>query len=302
MRTSLARNAGVVVALVVLLAVSSLTALAAASAAPSTPVPTPVVRTGAGNWQTIAGDPQEFAFVYNGGGKPVSVHVAMDPAKSVRFDVYTDEQWHAMAFGDRSVQPLAHGTANPNLGGDLFWEGGSASGGLYHVQVYSITGKEVRFWIELNGNSGSGLTAMSPAVTPSAAPTARAVPTATPTWAERAGIGNWQTIDDQPQEFTFEYSGRSQQAEVRVGADPASGVGFRVYTDEAWRAGGRPIAWGTPNKDETGNLFWAPGGQDRELYHVQVFSVTGRQARFWIDITGPGASNFKAMSPAVSAK
>ena len=157
-----------------LIVIGVLAAATNAAAAPAQPSPTPRPHTGIGNFQPLSGQPLEFDFLYTGGESPVQILMGVDPAASAGFSVYTDQQWRDLSAGDRSVQPVGRGTPNPKEPADLFWELVSASGGLYHVQVYQTSSAPASFWIALNGSAASDLVAV-----PTATPTATATVTAT---------------------------------------------------------------------------------------------------------------------------
>jgi hypothetical protein len=161
--------------LVSTLAFVLLLAAPALGAAPiPTPIPTPTVQTGIGNWQAIDGKPLEYIFQYSGLDRPVQIMLGADPANSVRFDVYTDDQWRALGAGGRGIEPVGRGTPNSYVAGDLSWELESPSGGLYHVQVSNNGSGDARFWIDKAGSGTSGLTPVSrPYVPATAVPAAR---------------------------------------------------------------------------------------------------------------------------------
>jgi hypothetical protein len=151
------------------------TTVAAAPKVTATPVPAkPAVaptaatlKTGIGNWQAIDGSPLEYTFAYTGENNVAQIMLGMDPADSVRFDVYTDAQWRALGAGNRTIKPIGRGTANSNEGGDLSYQLASPDRGLYHVQVSSNLGSgDARFWIASSGAGTSGLTPVSPAYVP----------------------------------------------------------------------------------------------------------------------------------------
>jgi hypothetical protein len=164
-RSSLRVGSAVVLVMAVALSVvfplvSSAAPVPAATVAPAGPVS----RTGIGNWQVLDERPQEFAFQYQGTGLPVQILVGVDPAGTVGFNVYTDAQWMALGAGDRTVKPVGRGTHDPFSVADLSWRSSSASGGLYHVQLFQITPAATRFWIAIAGPGAAGLNPMSPAV------------------------------------------------------------------------------------------------------------------------------------------
>src|SRR5450759_642512 len=325
------RNVGLVLVAIVLGGLAA----APVSAANPTPPPAPS-RTGIGNWQAINGQPLEYGFQYAGTGLPLQILLGMDPASSVGFSVYTDDEWRYLAGGDRTAMPVGRGTHNSYAVGDLFWQLASPSGGLYHVQIFTLSAGTARFWIAAAGPGASSLTPISPAVvtatpvpaakpvvvagtaptttlplapkvsatarvaatttvtltarTPStvtlmATPKAAAATTVTltaktaPTTSvalpapSRTGIGNWQAINGQPLEYGFHYAGTGLPGQILLGMDPASSVGFSVYTDDEWRylAGGdrtaMPVGRGTHNSYAVGDLFWQLASPSGGLYH-----------------------------------
>ncbi len=374
------------------IALMPLAAASAFAAAPAPPTATPVaLGTGIGNWQVIDGQPLEYDFQYIGAGLPVQLMLGVDPAGSVGFNVYTEDQWRALANGNRGVMPVGRGTHNAYTVGDLFWQLVSPSSGRYHVQVFPTGEGTARFWIALTGAGASGLTPVSPPVeVPTSVPAAKpAAPTAKPavvagtaptvtvaasaaltltagtpkaavatsatltvstsstvtlvttpsatkattatlaaaiaptaTIAPRAtspapaptpvalgtGIGNWQVIDGQPLEYDFQYIGAGLPVQLMLGVDPAGSVGFNVYTEDQWRAlangnrGVMPVGRGTHNAYTVGDLFWQLVSPSSGRYHVQVFPTGEGTARFWIALTGTGASGLTPVSPPVAAK
>jgi len=153
------RSVGYVLVAIVLCVLAAAPILAAGP----TPPPAPS-RTGIGNWQAINGQPLEYDFQYAGTGLPVQILLGMDPASSVGFNVFTDDEWRTLAGGGRLVAPVGRGTHNPYAVGDLSWQLASPSGGLYHVQIFTQSAGTARFWIAQAGPGSGGLTPISPAV------------------------------------------------------------------------------------------------------------------------------------------
>ena len=144
--------------------------------------------------------------------------------------------------------------------------------------------------------------------TPKVAVVTTAPTAATPVPASRTGIGNWQVINGQPLEYEFQYFGRGLPVQILVGMDPASSVGFSVYTDDAWRdlANGdrkaAPIGRGTRNSHAVGDLFWQMASPSSGHYHVQIYTLGAGTARYWIAQAGSGGSGLTPISPAVVTK
>jgi LPXTG-motif cell wall-anchored protein len=122
---------------------------------------------GMNNWYTLApGQSQEWIFHYTGNDDKATIELASDPANSVGFRVYTNQQWSSLA-SDSTIVPVGQGTQttskddNGNIttlnNGDLFWVAGSRNGDTYHVQVYSRSGQAVRYWINATGAGNGGL-------------------------------------------------------------------------------------------------------------------------------------------------
>ncbi len=116
------------------------------------------------------------------------------------------------------------------------------------------------------------------------------------------GIGNWQSIGSQPLEFDLAYAGNDVGAEIQVASNPASRVGFNVYTDGQWKqlAAGNtsviPVGRGTPNPKAGNNLTWQARQAPRELYHIQVYLIGTGPAAFWINQQGCGNCALYAVS------
>jgi hypothetical protein len=283
------REIGLVISLMILvsLVVSPAYALTAAQEPP-------LAGIGNGNWQTMCGQPFEFTFSYIGGGLPTRIKVGATPSDAVGFNAYTDQQWQGLVAGNSSITPVGRGTPNTNEPGNLFWQLQSPDSGFYHVQVFQLSNQPAQFWIAMDGSGSGGLVSVTPACpmqTQSQAPA-------------RTGIGNWQTLNGQPQEFDFSYIGGNLPARINVGANPSNSVAFNVYTDKQWQglAAGNtdivPVGKGTPNSDEPGNLFWQAQSDVGDHFHVQVFQLTPEPAQFWIQVTGSGAGGLVPMSPA----
>ncbi len=117
------------------------------------------------------------------------------------------------------------------------------------------------------------------------------------------GVGNWQPIGSQPLEFDLAYAGNDVGAEIQVASNPASRVGFNVYTDFQWKqlAAGNssvtPVGKGTPNPTAGNNLTWKASQAPGELYHVQVYLIGTQPAAFWINQQGCGNCVLFAVSP-----
>jgi hypothetical protein len=179
------RRFGIVLALILV----GLSATAPAYAAPAAQA-TPPSSSGIGNLYVVSGQPMEFDFLYGGGNQPAQLNLG-NAAGSVRFDVYTDWQWHDMAAGDRSVVPIGRGTPNPLQPGQLFWEGQSPEAGFYHVQVTPNSTEPSSFWIALSGAGAASalvpvpMTGVKPAQ-PATGVAAQPVPTVAPTQAATA--------------------------------------------------------------------------------------------------------------------
>jgi LPXTG-motif cell wall-anchored protein len=112
---------------------------------------------GANNWHTLCGQSAVFTFQYSGNDDPVQLDLSMSPANSVKFSVFTRQQWGD--FGRVSdVEPVGRGTAPDSDTTDrLTWNGTSTTGETYFVLVEQTTTQNPGFTLTLSGSGGSGL-------------------------------------------------------------------------------------------------------------------------------------------------
>jgi len=160
MRVGSIRNIGLALAISVVAAL----AFCPVYAGSSSQAAQPAGATGIGNWQPIDSSWVEYDFVHHGGDAPVQILVSGDPPNSVAFKVYTDGQWKSVTSGNLSENAVGQGTANSYEPADLFYQGSSQDGGLYHVIVFQVGVQSgpTRFWISTTAASGgSALTLVS---------------------------------------------------------------------------------------------------------------------------------------------
>lgn len=171
MRARYYRNAGLVLA-VVMVAVTGVAPAYASSLA------VPARGTGVGSWQTLYSQPLEFDLSYPGDNEGAIVEMATNPPNTAGFNVYTDQQWKALSGGDKNVTPIGAGSPNSYASDHLVWKVGASTPSLFHIQVYPTTGNSTSFWIAQTGwggsvlwqvsagsSSGSGVTLIGPPCT-----------------------------------------------------------------------------------------------------------------------------------------
>jgi hypothetical protein len=124
-----------------------------------------------------------------------------------------------------------------------------------------------------------------------------------------AGVNSWQTL--QPgttQEWILTYTGDNENANIELGMNPGSSVGFNVFTDQQWKNVdlSEPVGQGTIRKttdtsiDEkvvanNGDLFWSTSSSGgSQVYHIQVYPRTQQPAQYWINAFGPGVGTLTA--------
>jgi hypothetical protein len=112
-------------------------------------------------WKSLTGA-IAYQFAYSGGNVAAEITVGANPAGSVAFSVYNDQQWPLVANGDQSVAPVGRGTINSYKGGNLFWKGQSATPLTFYVLVYPLS-QPAQYWISLTGNAGGGSLTQVPA-------------------------------------------------------------------------------------------------------------------------------------------
>lgn len=150
-------------------------------------------RAGMNNWQTLApGQSVEWRFHYLGGSDSPTgtIELAMDPANSVRFDVFTEQQWVSAStdhVGAGTVQTRSDKNGKDVIqnNGDLFWQVSTPDGQTFHIQVVNTTQQTVRYWINSSGAGNGGLAMYSAPMAPAnrpqlalASPATRGAPTA----------------------------------------------------------------------------------------------------------------------------
>ena len=168
--------AGIALAMMMVVVVAVAPAYAASPAQQSTNT-----MAGVNNWHTLAaGQTVEWDFNYQAISLNTSpqtfdqgiITLAGNPQGAVGFRVYTDQQWKNLGNVSTTVTPIGQGTltmttdSNGNSvvanNGYLTWVTSSASGGLYHIQVYSTSSQPAQYWIAASGGGDAGLMMYSP--------------------------------------------------------------------------------------------------------------------------------------------
>jgi hypothetical protein len=137
------------------------------------------------NWYTLdAGQSVEWDFAYPGKSEPTLIAFGIDPANSIRINVYTDEQWRSLGAGVWPVEPVGRGTSGTLLGwpnnqdliksGDLFWEAMAWPAVLYHIQLSNSSQGPARYWIAQAGPGAGELAPYAPLAPANPAPQAAA--------------------------------------------------------------------------------------------------------------------------------
>ncbi len=127
-------------------------------------------QAGMNNWQTLQpGQTVEWIFNYTGNTDNANVELSMNPANSVGFNVFSDNQW---TTGDTAT-PLGKGTqrttkdtsTGQNIisnNGDLFWSTSSSGGSQrFHIVVFSTSQQPAQYWINATGPGAGSLTAFN---------------------------------------------------------------------------------------------------------------------------------------------
>ena len=145
-----------------------------------------------GEFQPISDQPVEFTFPHKGDYLPVEILVEADPAGSVAFDVYTDQQLRGLDPQDASIDPIGTGTAGSKEDGALIWRGSSSKPGIYHVLVHRVSSEPASFRITVSGSGAGGSLPSTPSPLPTRTPEGQSaspegLPTASPT-AQPAAI------------------------------------------------------------------------------------------------------------------
>jgi len=150
------RKIGLVLAVIVVAAWTVTPAFA------STPAPAAVYPAiGVGKWVPIAEKPLEFVLDYSGNDEGAEIQVASNPAGALKFNVYTDQAWKWMGFGDFSAGAIGKGTVNSHAGDNLTWKNRTPFADRFHVQVFNTTSNPASFWIAQTGSGDSLLYAVS---------------------------------------------------------------------------------------------------------------------------------------------
>ena len=143
------------------------------------------------NWYALApGQSVEWVFHYPGHGDAALIAFGVDPANSIRIEVYTDEQWRSLGAGIWPVEPVGRGTpgtldewsGSQDLinAGSLFWEAATWPEVVFHIQMTNSSQGEARYWIAQGGPGAGQLAPYAPI-----APIGQAAPAALPAPAAR---------------------------------------------------------------------------------------------------------------------
>ena len=276
------KKVGVVVALGLLTGLTALgpavTSVAAAS--------TGNVSVADGQWRALpAGEQAWYTFDYSGDGSQVEIRMATPNVGSPNgsgFEVWTPEQYAQYQRGG-AVEPIGRGSANSDLGGDLFWTGNFNDAGTYHVIVTAGSG-QADYSLTIKG-SGVSLPVAQPEVAASAAKPAStaavaAKPASTVAAEKNNGAapssaltadGKWANVAAAQQVwYAIPYGGGNAQMVIRMAVDPNSPASFEVYTAAEVANGGDPVGRGSVDAAMGGDLVWAGGFADAGTVYVLV--------------------------------
>jgi len=126
--------------------------------------------------QTLAvGQQVWYRFNYAGDNTEIQVRMNTFPGGSANFSVWTEENVRNWQQGGPE-EPIARGTPNEDLGGDLFWSGSFNFGGPFYIRVDQIGSVPANFNLSVTGTGvSSGQPSMAQATTQATAqPTAQA--------------------------------------------------------------------------------------------------------------------------------
>jgi uncharacterized protein YraI len=114
---------------------------------------------------------------------------------------------------------------------------------------------------------------------------------------ENALAANWQTLSaGQTRWFTFDSSGDEELIQIWMDVEPNDASGFHIFSESDARsimAGANPddfapIGSGTPNPNESGDLFWRGAFTEHGRYFVMIDNPSTSDASFSIYGVGPG--------------
>lgn len=108
--------------------------------------------------------------------------------------------------------------------------------------------------------------------------------------------GNWRVLrSGETQWFTFSHPGDSAPVQIWMDSEPNGAIGFEVFGEEQARSimdGANPddvrnIGSGTPNENESGNLFWRGEFEEHGRYFVMIHNSTPNDVSYSIYGVGP---------------
>ena len=156
------------------------------------------------NWYPLApGQSVEWVFHYPGHGDAALIAFGVDPANSIKVDVYTDDQWRSLGAGIWPVEPVGRGTpgtldqwsGSQDLidSGDLFWEAVTWPEVIFHIQIANASQAPARYWIAQGGPGAGELAPYAPiaAISPTV-PDCRADPVCASPGRRRANPVRWR--------------------------------------------------------------------------------------------------------------
>ena len=296
-----------------------------------------------GKWQTLApGQTAEWDLTYQAIALNTSpqtfdqaiVTLASNPQGAIGFRVYTNQEWMSRSNASTTVTPIGQGTLTIVKNSDgttsvanngyLTWVTSSAAGGLYHIQVYSVSSQPAQYWIAANGGGDVQLvpyqaTTVQPSTSAPAQPSGAAVQAQTSaspaqqTGSMMAGVNNWHTLaPGQTAEWDLTYQAIAlntspqtfDQAIITLASNPQGAIGFRVYTNQEWMNLSNVSTTVTPSGEGTltkvknadgttsvvnnGYLTWVTSSAAGMRYHIQVYSTSSQPAQYWIAASGAG--------------